>query len=218
MHKEIWKDIPEYPGYQASSLGRIRSLDRRVPCKSKTRVHKGRVLKQASHPNGYLLCAPCINGKVRAAYVHHLVMRAFVGPLPEGCWTAHNDGNPANNALTNLRYDTVVNNHRDKHRHNTLLKGAQIPQAKVTEKDVLEIRQLRASGLTISALILKFKVSRSTISRICRGETWAHVGGPLTRDYFRSHISALIANVDPNTVNVFPFKKAIGDSYARPSV
>ena len=34
MKIEIWKDIPGYEGrYQVSTEGRIRSLDRRVPCK-----------------------------------------------------------------------------------------------------------------------------------------------------------------------------------------
>ena len=219
MSNEEWRDIRGYPGYQASSLGRVRSLDRTVKCKGGTRVHKGKTLKLSVHPNGYLLCAPCVNGKAHNTHVHRLVMLAFVGPLPAGCWTAHNDGNPANNALSNLRYDTVSSNHKDKHAHGTVLAGERVGSAKLTAQDVLQIRALRAAGEPIPALVEKFNVSKANISRICRGAMWSHVGGPLTQDYFRSKDSAIKAGVDPDAARIFPFRSNhIGAPHARPSV
>ncbi|WP_248099523.1 HNH endonuclease signature motif containing protein [Corynebacterium kefirresidentii] len=51
--------------------------------------------------------------------VHRLVMAAFVGPCPDGMEVCHNDGNPANNYVGNLRYDTHQANYADMFIHNT---------------------------------------------------------------------------------------------------
>ncbi|QEM09126.1 NUMOD4 domain-containing protein [Mucilaginibacter rubeus] len=48
---EIWKDVPGFEGsYQASSLGRVKSLDRTVPHPQLYKQFvKGRILKQSVH-------------------------------------------------------------------------------------------------------------------------------------------------------------------------
>lgn len=55
----------------------------------------------------------------RTRKIHHLVLEAFVGPRPDGLETCHNDGVPANNWLTNLRWDTKPNNAKDRRVHGT---------------------------------------------------------------------------------------------------
>lgn len=42
--------------------------------------------------------------------VHQLVLEAFIGPRPAGMMACHNDGNPANNRVENLRWDTQSSN------------------------------------------------------------------------------------------------------------
>ena len=60
---EIWKPIPAFEGlYEASSSGRIRSLDR-ITAHGTTR--KGRVLKGHRHPDGHLA-----DDAIRAAVPH----------------------------------------------------------------------------------------------------------------------------------------------------
>lgn len=117
--REVWRAIPGFRGYEASSLGRIRSIDRVVMRESrwggrKPRKYRGRVLKLAgSSPylrvrTSYLL---------RIQYVHHLVALAFHGKVPKGKEVSHWDGNPRNNKPTNLIYETRSENNFRKATH-----------------------------------------------------------------------------------------------------
>jgi len=106
---EIWKDVPGYEGrYQVSDLGNVRSVDRYVDCGyGGRRRYKGKALHPGARPSGHTTVAL---GKRNSASVHRLVMLAFVGPCPAGHEVLHDDHNPANNALTNLRYGTRSEN------------------------------------------------------------------------------------------------------------
>lgn len=109
---EIWKDIPEYKGYQASNIGRVRSCDRIVFNKGTNKYYiiKGKVLKQTKNNNGYYLVTMSINGKVLTKSVHRLVWMAFNGVIPEGYEINHLDCNCANNVLSNLTLTTHKEN------------------------------------------------------------------------------------------------------------
>ncbi len=69
--------------------------------------------------DGHLRCTlTCGNSRrKRNAKVHILVLEAFVGPRPLGLEGCHDDGDPANNRLTNLRWDTPSSNAVDRVRH-----------------------------------------------------------------------------------------------------
>ncbi|WP_141214748.1 MULTISPECIES: NUMOD4 motif-containing HNH endonuclease [unclassified Rhodococcus (in: high G+C Gram-positive bacteria)] len=119
--QEFWKPVVGVDGYEVSSLGRVRSKPRTVRCSgSKTPPHNrrysGRILRPSSLPKGYQLVAL---GSKDHGYVHILVAEAFIGPCPVGLEVAHNDGDPRNNSLTNLRYATPGENNRDKRAHGT---------------------------------------------------------------------------------------------------
>lgn len=117
---EVWKDIPGYIGYyQASNQGQVRSLDRIVDhsiCKRKT-IH-GRVLKQA-RSRSYLTVSLCKNGTEQTWQVGNLVLLTFVGPRPYMYECCHNNGNPHDNHLLNLRYGTRSENSLDAVKHGT---------------------------------------------------------------------------------------------------
>lgn len=176
MTEEIWKDIPGYEGrYQASDLGRIRSLDRRLPCTNKaytwhTRLVKGTVLKPQKHNAGY---ASVPIGK-KSFLVHILIMCTFVGPCPDGCEVAHNDGNKTNNVLKNLRYDTVKGNAADRIRHGTSGKGVKNVRAALTEDQVLKIRAM-AGVYSQYELADMFDVAQSTVWKIIHRLRWSHI-------------------------------------------
>lgn len=110
--KEIWRPIPGHKGYEASSHGRIRSVDRLVTSYTPPRRLKGKVLKQFILWNGYKTTHL---GKAHAnKYVHRLVALAFFGPPPQGMEVCHGDDNKQNPRLDNLRYDTRKGNMADR--------------------------------------------------------------------------------------------------------
>lgn len=105
--KEIWKDIPNYEGfYQASNLGRIKSLERidAIGRKRKERILKPRL------GCGYYRVVLYKNSIVKAYLVHRLVWIAFNGQIPENMQVNHLDERPINNALSNLNLMTPKEN------------------------------------------------------------------------------------------------------------
>ena len=119
---EQWKPVRGYEGiYEVSSHGRVRSVDRTVTCSDgHVRSHKGKVLSAClSKRGGYPLVSLCTQGKSQSHHVHSLVAEAFIGHRLEGTEVCHSDGDPTNNHLDNLRYDTSSGNELDKVRHGT---------------------------------------------------------------------------------------------------
>lgn len=114
-HAETWKPVPGYEGaYEASDAGRVKSLPR---LDSRGISVRGRILSQHSHPSGHMKVKLSKPGKQRSASVHRIVALAFLGPQPEGHEVCHNDGDPANNNVNNLRWGTRSENLRDRTRH-----------------------------------------------------------------------------------------------------
>lgn len=109
---EEWRDIPDFENYyQASNLGQIRSVPRRVWVESSrwdgAGYHsnlKGQILKTSSNQAGYKrvnLCAYDLHGKQQKHFsVHRLVWAAFNSPTEKQ--VHHKDGDHTNNCLDNL--------------------------------------------------------------------------------------------------------------------
>jgi hypothetical protein len=128
--REIWKSIPGYKGYEASNMGRVRSVDRKILLGNRWgklgwRKFKGRVLSPGYHEYGY---PRVMLGMYAWSEIHCLVMIAFIGPCPSGKEVGHFDGNPLNNNLSNLRYVTKRENYEDSLRHGTAKKGRKFPK------------------------------------------------------------------------------------------
>lgn len=107
--------------------------------------------------------------------VHHLVLEAFVGPCPPGMEACHWDGDPSNNALSNLRWDTHQSNMDDKSRHGTVARGEMIPRAKLTEDIVRSIRDDIRSGVDRKTVREKYSLSAVHLGKIVNRKLWNHV-------------------------------------------
>lgn len=118
---EHWKPIPGYEGhYEVSDRGRVRSIERTIIRKNgiPQRI-AGRVLRPATGTKGHQHVELWRDNQAMSRYVHHLVLEAFTGPQPEGMECCHNNGNPADNTVENLRWDTASSNGYDRVRHGT---------------------------------------------------------------------------------------------------
>lgn len=104
--EKIWRDIPGYEGhYQASNLGRIRSI------KHEPYI----ILKSDFQRNGYKRVYFWINNKKRNILVHRMVAICFV-PNPRGLKEInHIDEDKANNNASNLQWCTHSYNIRYGH-------------------------------------------------------------------------------------------------------
>lgn len=105
---EIWKDIPRYPGYQASNLGRIRTHNKITYTELHGERHwKDRVLKfKPSAPKGIgYRISLWKDGKSKDYLVARLIATTFLEDLIETNMTVnHKDGNRLNNNIDNLEW------------------------------------------------------------------------------------------------------------------
>ena len=167
--EEVWKPIPGHKWYEASNLGRIRSIDRVVFYKSGRRggmptIYRGRILRQFKSTNGRLVT--CLGGPPHK-YVSRLVALAFLGRIPDGHHVCHNNDNPYDNRLSNLRIDTPTGNAADAQRNGRI-------RSKLTHEHIKEIREaeLLRRSLSHRALAKKYGVHEATIGQIARGVMW----------------------------------------------
>lgn len=163
---ERWEPIPGFAGYEASSLGRVRSIDRTEPFKNSTRFRPGRVLRTRRDRYGYARVNLSVTAIHMTYAVHVLVALAFLGPPSSAHEVAHWDGNKNNNVPSNLRWATVSENNADKERHGRL---------RLTTAQVREIRAALARGVQQRTLARNYAVCPQTINNIARGRSWKQV-------------------------------------------
>lgn len=172
--REEWKSIPGYEDrYEVSCCGDVRSLwFKGFPRK---RPH---VMSPRTDDKGRKVLTLYFNGRATQWHLHVLVLLAFVGLRPIGQEGCHGDGNPANNHVENLRWDTRSANAADAIGHGTFLGdrlGEKHPLSRLTDDAVRIIKSTpRSPGLWVT-LAKRFGVSEATVRDAAAGRTWAHV-------------------------------------------
>ena len=172
---EKWKEIAGYEGfYEVSNFGKVRSIDRVDVI---GRKHKAKLMATPidAKSTGYRYVRLSKHGVAKKLNVHVLVLEAFEGPRPspemEAC---HEDGNRANPALTNLRWDTAKGNAKDRWKHGTVAAGEKSPKSVITEKVVEHILLSPLSSIKLAA---NLGISSSTVRAVRNGQNWSHITG-----------------------------------------
>lgn len=103
MIEEVWKDIKGYEGlYQASNLGRIKSLNF-------NKTGKEKIMKPRTG-NRYYMIALWKNGKRNDFLIHRIIAETFIKNIENKPFVNHKDENCFNNSIDNLMWCTHEEN------------------------------------------------------------------------------------------------------------
>jgi hypothetical protein len=183
---EIWLPIKNYENYyEVSSLGRVRSVERTVKQYSKNgltyqRVMKSKLITPVKDSKDRYMYVHLSNGIAKHFSIHSLVLKAFVGEPKQLQECCHLDGNCKNNRLDNLRWDSHLNNEKDKELHNRVYKGEShhntsltVDQVKLIKKSLSEyVGSKYGRNVKIGNML---SICPLIIGDISRNRTWKHV-------------------------------------------
>ena len=171
---EVWKQVKGYDGiYEVSNLGNVRSLDRIIKWRGCFIVKKGIILKTKIN-RGYPFLGLNKDNVHKNKYIHRLVAEAFI-PNPENKpQVNHINGIKTDNRVENLEWCTRSENqlHAVENKLNIAPRGEKHYMAKLTEKDVLEIRKSILNSYELAKI---YNVSHQTISRAKNRQYWKHI-------------------------------------------
>jgi hypothetical protein len=158
MKKEHWKTYPNDLRYEVSNLGKVRMIG------------SGKVRKPVVLKNGYASLAFATPRKLR--YVHRMVLETFRPTERINVEVSHRDGNRLNNVLSNLEWETRLENNRRKVGHHTDNGGERNPMARLTLAKVNEIRAKDWSGVSYAKVAELYGVGRETVRKVIKREAW----------------------------------------------
>ena len=131
-------------------------------------------ITQRENQDGYMCITVGKNNNRRTERVHRIVAKAFI-PNPDNLPEVdHIDNNKKNNDVSNLQWISGFDNkskipfHTRSHSHSGELNGRAI----LSKQDVINIRNLFASGVSQYQIAKQYKCGWSTIHNIVTGNTW----------------------------------------------
>jgi hypothetical protein len=112
--EEIWKPITDFPNYEISSKGQVKSK------------YMNKIMKQQNHCSGYLyISLISFTNDIRKSVsfrTHRLVAKEFIDNPENKLTVDHIDKNKKNNCLSNLRWATMTEQNLHVNKNVTFLK------------------------------------------------------------------------------------------------
>ncbi len=115
--------------------------------------------------------------KGQSCSAHRVAYILCVDDIPDGIFVLHKCDNTACVNPKHLYLGTHQDNMTDRNLKNrqARLKGMDCGGSKLTDSEVLQIRQYLLEGLTQRTIARKFDVSQNTIMCINTRKTWSHI-------------------------------------------
>jgi len=107
--------------------------------------------------------------------VHCVSWNLHKGNIPDNMHVCHKCDNRSCVNPDHLFLGTAKDNVLDAKHKGRLWRGTQINTVRLTEKEVLHIRKLFASGQSQGQLAKMYHVQQTTIGCVVRRETWKHL-------------------------------------------
>jgi hypothetical protein len=173
----ISRDIPGFPSrYKATSDGRIIRLawTYETTCwgSKTTRPMKAKTLCGTKlSPKGYARVNLC----KKVYFAHRLVALAFIpNPLnlPQ---INHKNGIKTDNRPDNLEWASNIDNRIHAVALGLIARGESVGNAKLTEGDVLRIRDLAAAGVFQRVIATAHGIGQQNVSSIVKRQSWKHI-------------------------------------------
>jgi hypothetical protein len=112
----------------------------------------------------------CFKGRLQGA--HRVSYQLYVGDIPKGMHVCHRCDNPSCVNPSHLFLGTALDNAHDRDKKGRCQSGENHYRAKLTEKQVKEIREKWANGARNIDLSREFGVDKRNISNIVYYHTW----------------------------------------------
>lgn len=184
----VFREIPNWPGYLASSEGKVFSI----------KVPGGRGILDYNHPHELVPRNWGNRGRLRVYLrknnhkkyvfsVSHLVWMAFnnASIIPEGYVIDHMDCNPLNNRPSNLQCITYSDNIKRSYcnTRSSFMGGSRNGITKFTTLKVGQIKEKGLEGYTQNEIQHIFDISQKQVSGILRGERRKNIFITKIKDY-----------------------------------
>ena len=97
------------------------------------------------------------------------------GEIPTGMIIRHTCDNPRCINIDHLIIGTKQDNANDKVERNRQIKGAQVASSKLTDQDIINIRNINLKHLKQISIARMYDISKSVVSNILNNKTWKHI-------------------------------------------